>query len=530
MLCPSCTQAAPDGALDCPNCGIVFAKWQRRTRERPLPPSPPLPPPTKTTAGAGARAVRVLAIALAGAALLVGGYWWVEIRPRMKRLEDPYWGIEPGKARAASAEVVRGRPVDRELKLPGSPSGIAVNGRELIIANRIDPWGFLRLTRDGDEFAIQQVPVVEEVYSQKIQFGGVTWNGANYVSTASGAWFGLKTPLLFTIHDPKTLRIVRTAAAPDDIGCLVWDGSGYWAATRKNTVDEAKPAHLYRFDASFAETERFDSPIPGCQGMAWDGRYLWLADVFDDAIVVLDPRVSPPELVDRRVVPFDYLSGLAFAGKELWVAETDDNRLHRVSPPLLAEWRAGKEAPLLASLSDSSPRASAPAASGEEIEILLQQLRDGHWATRSQAERKLDELGVPVPYDREQESSPDTGPEDTEVLDWWAEIRDGTIVASWRLHFGEALFSEEEETAGVISMPLFVRYEVSVEGGTLEKEIERTFDAPHAGTVEMDDVELASGLGPGEYTIGMFIHVQYVRPDGTPQILNSSVIPLHVAQ
>ncbi|HSN68829.1 MAG TPA: hypothetical protein VLV48_06270, partial [Thermoanaerobaculia bacterium] len=479
-----------------------------RTRERPLPPSAASPGPRSTGGGRSApttpvrtRAPRLLPIAivsLLGAALLVGSYWWVEIRPRMKRLDDPWWGIEPTDPETVEAERISGRPVDRQLQLPGSPSGIAVNGNEIVIANRAEPWGFLRLRRDGDEFAIQQVPIIEEVYSQKMQFGGVTWNGTNYVSTVSGSWFGQKRPLLFSIHDAKTLRVLRAVPGPDDVGCLVWDGEGYWAATRKNTADEDAPQHLYRFDASLREIARHPSPIPGCQGMAWDGTYLWLADVFGDSIVVLDPREDPPAEIERRATPFSYLSGLAFAGKELWVAEYDDNRMHRVSPQLLAEWRAGKGEPSLAAMT------------GGLVEI-----------RSMEAPKKA--------LDSREESFPDTGPEDADLLGWSAEIRDGEIVASWRLHFGEELFEQEAETTGVISMPLFVRYQISVEGGTLEEKIEETYDAPHPGTVEKSDVVLASGVGPGTYRVDLFIHVQYVKADGTPHILNQSVFPLEVS-
>src|SRR5271170_2936397 len=35
MECPNCRAAAPDGAADCPACGLIFAKWaERSARER----------------------------------------------------------------------------------------------------------------------------------------------------------------------------------------------------------------------------------------------------------------------------------------------------------------------------------------------------------------------------------------------------------------------------------------------------------------------------------------------------------------
>ena len=30
MKCPSCGAAAPDGAAECPACGLIFAKWRER--------------------------------------------------------------------------------------------------------------------------------------------------------------------------------------------------------------------------------------------------------------------------------------------------------------------------------------------------------------------------------------------------------------------------------------------------------------------------------------------------------------------
>ena len=35
MKCPNCAVPAPHGALECPSCGLVFAKWEaRRNKEK----------------------------------------------------------------------------------------------------------------------------------------------------------------------------------------------------------------------------------------------------------------------------------------------------------------------------------------------------------------------------------------------------------------------------------------------------------------------------------------------------------------
>lgn len=537
-VCPSCGAALRQGAQECPRCGVIPSKWRGATRERPLPAAAPRPAPPPRPSPAARKATRraprfllLAGIAIAVAAAGVGGWWWVEIRPRMKRLEDPYWGAAPSRGKSIEAKLVRGRPVDLELALPGGPIGMAANGSEIVVANREDPWGFIRLRRtDTREFTVETIPVVEEEYGQKVGFSGVAWNGESYVSTASGSWFAGQPGLRFTVHDARTLRLQRLAPAPPDLGCLTWDGRGYWGATRANTADSGEPRHLYRFDAGFRETARFPSPAAGCQGMAWDGRYLWMVDVFSDEVIVLDPRQDPPSVVERRETPFSYLAGIAFVGDELWLAEYDRNRMHRVSPQLLADWRGGREPGRLLASAAGAPPGRVPAeVSSEEIAELERSLRAEGWGERMRARNRLRELGLPATYDRQQESSPDTGPEEADCLDWWAEMRGDDLYASWRLHFGDALFnSGGEATAGPMTIPLFVRYEISVSGGTLTDEIEREFDVTAPGTLAMDDVLLASNLGAGEYSIGLFIHVQYVRPDGTPHILNQSVVPLSV--
>ncbi len=34
MECPSCGKTAPAGAAECPACGVVFAKWEKREKDR----------------------------------------------------------------------------------------------------------------------------------------------------------------------------------------------------------------------------------------------------------------------------------------------------------------------------------------------------------------------------------------------------------------------------------------------------------------------------------------------------------------
>ncbi|HUP66286.1 MAG TPA: hypothetical protein VM557_13500 [Thermoanaerobaculia bacterium] len=469
--------------------------------------------------------------------LAVGSWWWIEIRPRLQRIEGGYRAVSP--MRAGTLRFQGGSaPFDQVLELPGSPIGLATRGEEMLIANRSDPWGFLRLRRRGEKVAAEKIPVLESSYGQKVGFDGVTWNGELYVATTRGDALGVRSARVFTLHDAETLQIVDVIPADADSYCLAWDGQGYWTATRKNTTDEDRPQWLTRLGRDFERKGRYPSPAAGCQGLAWDGEYLWMVDVFSDSVYIFDPAGGEPKMIERRRLPLEYLSGVAVTGNEVWFAEYGDDRLHRVAPRLIAEWRGGRGIggrSVAASAAAGWPsglmsaeRSPALEATSGEIDTLHQQLRSDDWAIRMQAKRRLGELGLPAGYDREQDSSAERGPEDTEVLDWEAEIRGDSLYASWRLHFGEQLFSDQSSAGNeMISMPLFVRYEVSVEGGSIEKEIERVFDAS-PGEVTMNGVELASNLGPGTYRISLFMHVQYIGSDGGVKILNHSGPSLEV--
>lgn len=532
MLCPACGKPVEEAASECRHCGVIPSRWRGSERKppRPSPTVPASPPVPKSPPRLSISILRPVAIGLVLTVAIVGGWWWVEIRPRMKRIEDPYWGSGPSRASTLSFER-SSAPFDRSVELPCPPIGIAFNGSEMLVANRSDPWGFLRIVPEGrDELRVQKVSVVEPEYSQKVGFDAVTWNGSTWVGLSqTGAFTGGETGS-FTIHDPKTLRVTETHAAPPDIGCFAWDGTGYWAATRNNTADSGEPRRLHRLDSRFRVERTVTSPLVGCQGMAWDGTHLLMVDVFDDDIVIVDVANDEPRVVRREDTGLEYLSGIADANGEIWVAEYGGNRLHRVAPRLAGMWRGSGPSSVGSGAFAASmiPSPSAREAGQGEIAELQGQLRADHWAERMRAGSRLEELGAPVNYDREQNSFPDTGAEDVDVLDWWAEFDGDSIRASWRVHFGDQLISSRSETTdGPVSMPLFARYEVSVSGGDLDEPIELEYEG-HAGENRMDDVLLARGLSPGSYTIGLFFHVQYVRPDGTPHILNHSMAPLTV--
>jgi len=114
------------------------------------------------------------------------------------------------------------------------------------------------------------------------------------------------------------------------------------------------------------------------------------------------------------------------------------------------------------------------------------------------------------------------------VIRFSAEISSNAIFASWKIFFGEDLFSSlAENEEGVISFPTFAKYTFTVSGGSLSAPIIKTYDAVSGENTE-ENVTFAEDLGPGVYSIALFIHVQYVDPEGTNRILNNSVPSLEV--
>lgn len=542
--CPACGREVPEVASECPYCGVIFGKWRDRPERSRRPPAAPPPTPGPSPrpaaappAGRRSSSLRAVVLAVVGLAVVVGVAWWQEVGP---------FGTSPGSLRDP-ARPIRGDEVrltedpvsdfDRWGQLPAGPQGLAWTGTDLLVGSRDDPWGFLRLT-PGEEgaFFLVTVPVIEPVYRQTVELRTVTWNGREVVAYTDGGWFQENDHQVFTVHDPETLQVVAHHPAPPLLGCLTWDGRGYWAATRRNTRDSGEPAYLYRLSPTFQVLDRMEPPGLGCQGLAWDGELLWFVDVFDESISLLDPASSPPRLVQRYVTRFNYLSGIAFDGEHIWVSEYGDDRLYRLNPRLAQAWRqpggGGKAWAARRRPAEAAP--AAPGDSGQEgtdVAELRRKLRSDDWSERMQAEMELERRGLAVDYARDHNQFPDPeGPEVMEIYDWAVELRDDTLYGSWHLYFGEGLFpAAEREQTGPVQLPLFVRYAVTVEGGSLSSPIEREYDA-EPGDNRRSEVELASGLGPGTYQVSLFLHVQYVKPDGGGQILNRSAMTLEVGR
>lgn len=547
-LCPKCGQSLDAGAVECAFCGIVLAKWRAAERTPPAelepganafpeagrasatePPAiqypgvPPAPPPSKK--------LLPWVIALLSALFIVvvvacgGLYWLWKTKPWEKYAQKVVERAVEKVGQELLGRAEEEGPFDLTIPLEGDPLSLAWRPGELVAGNRVDPWGFLRMKVAGPgKFSISEAPVTDAVYGQKIgNPWGLTWNGQHFVAYFAGSWVQ-KPGYVFTLHHPETLKILSSVAAPAHLGALVWDGQGYWAATRKNTEDAPEPAYLYRLDADFRVTAQYPPPAVGCQGLAWDGEHLWFADVFTDSLFVLEVSGPEPQVLVKKRLPFTYVSGVAFDGERIWVCEYGEKRLRRMSVPLQMAMKQGLAEPPAEEVFEVSQAVPTTGASAEEVAALRAKLRSEDSLERNSATFALERMGLQPDYARDDNAFPSgEDPEAAEMLRLEAEIRDGELYAAWTTHFGADLFSNNTPSAASsgFSMPTFARYTVSVEGEGLPQKIEKEFDAK-PGTSRQEWTLMATGLGPGSYRVSVFIFVQFVDKAGGNRILNNS--------
>jgi hypothetical protein len=520
MQCPSCHAVVAEGIEECPSCGVIFAKWRGvRPRTASGTQAVPAVKPEVQAAKTGSKlpVFIIILLVVVGGAILSIGYFAFRGASEIGLVS----GIGESKNRLRRLDSTNAH-YDVVYQLPGSPQGIATNGRELMIGNRRDPWGAIRVRRDGRTFKADPVPIIEPVYNQKMNVTTLTWNGTNYVGYTRAAWFEqAKEGNVFTIHDPETMRVLRRHPAPD-VGCIAWDGTGYWASSRRNTRDADEPAILYRLDRNFEIVARHEPPAVGCQGLAWDGKYLWFADVFDDGIFVLDVSGGTPKVVHREYSGMEYLSGVVFFERQIWITEYDDDRLHRIKPATRMAWTGEAPAEILASAVQTAPVEG----SEEDLAKLREDLRSDDSSVRLHAEMELDRRGAPVDYDRDRNSFAKRPPDDAEVTDWSIELRGDGLYGDWSFWFGPDVLVKREQTSSIVTIPQFARYTITVrrpDGSEIEKEFEAV-----AGENVMNDVLLDDARASGEYRVSVFIHVQYVTAEGTARILNNSSTSLEV--
>jgi hypothetical protein len=241
--------------------------------------------------------------------------------------------------------LVRGTTPDFPyvIDVNAKPDGMTWNGQQLIFSNRVSPWGVVRITPlENGQYRKTSIPVVEKDYQQQVSIQGIAWNGTSYVALTSGDWFQSEHEKVFVELDPLTFQITRVLArAPEYAQCIAWDGINYWAGTRLHTADQKGRSVLYKFDVNLKTVAEFEGAGVGCQGMTWDGKYLWWGDVFSDTITlynISNTTAKSPVIVHQYKLSINQQSGIAFDGKDIWFGDYKKQQLVRLNQELYFDW------------------------------------------------------------------------------------------------------------------------------------------------------------------------------------------------
>lgn len=141
----------------------------------------------------------------------------------------------------------------------------------------------------------------------------------------------------------------------------------------------------------------------------------------------------------------------------------------------------------------------------------------------------LKQANAPVTFDWKKNSFE---PEETKFK--WQEVeceyKNGRIVTAGKIYLGRDVvegFSRPQTSDTPI--PMFARYTFRVKGGTLVEPIEKIVEVERrAGEHSWNGLEVASGLGKGEYDVELLLHAQTVMPDGAPMSMTAGWVSMTV--
>ena len=472
MTCPSCKRDVEATAIDCPWCGVVLSKARERldADHGNGPPTPTIwvespPPPEESAWG---RIVFVLIV------LAAVGWWIVK-----KATYDPYYGRAPRAIETFSMVVTEDSDFDIRGILPFPPNTAAWNGLQMFVANRDPDGGVGLLTPDGaSAFHGDWIPIVAPETGEDLILRAATWNGETWIGYAEGHWFD-RDGWVFTIHDRNTLAVSRIVPAPPLLGCLTWDGSRYWAATRKTSKYAEEDVFLYTIDQEFKIQKKSEPPAWGCQGLAWDGALLWMADSFDGAVHLIN--VGGERVVTSYPTGFSDIGGLVWDDRNIWVLDAKGKKILRLNPRLRSLWTSSSAG---TGLAPSDP----VAVDMLELDLLRTQLRSDDEAERNRATNRLRILGLPVPYARVES----VGSEDQVLLkSLVVEARGALVEATWHATFSAQFLGSQDGCC---------TYSLSISGGALPRPVVKLYEARTGDNIERG-ILLARELGPGEYWI-----------------------------
>ncbi len=159
----------------------------------------------------------------------------------------------------------------------------------------------------------------------------------------------------------------------------------------------------------------------------------------------------------------------------------------------------------------------------EAAEALTAMLRDSAQKSDSGIRSALGKLGAPVTYARTKNVFLPISEDNIGYIEFSAETRGDALYSSGKIYVGrDVIAGLSKRQLSPIRLPTFVKYTIKVKGGGLGQPVEQTFDVRSDGEHAWDNVMIVSGIGPGKYSVTLFLHAQFVKEDGAGQILNNN--------
>jgi hypothetical protein len=429
--------------------------------------------------------------------------------------------------------------------------GLTWDGQNLLLSYRRSPWGLVRLTPlENGQFRKKTIPVVDQQYSQQVSFQGISWNGTSLIAISNGDAFQSIHRKVFVELDASTYKISRVIGeAPEHAHCMAWDGKNYWAGTRLNDANQQGQSVLYKFDQDLKLVDSYVGAGTGCQGMEWDGKFLWWGDAFTNTVTLfnIDNHSSTAPAVMHQYSPsIKQQAGITYDGKNIWFADAANHQLNILHQGIYFDWLGGdyeinNHAQLKTpehSVSHQSADVSVDTLiepllqgnisvvdvagyvdtlrteySNEEIRQLLNKAREKivDETTINVLDQAIAELVARgnIDYQYEEQIEDDS----VRIKYFSTAVENGQLVASWKVIAGQDIVSgidapRPQQIPDTYDFYTFIHYTININNLDTGENIELDYEF-FDNEDERNDVLLLPNIKSAEYQINVDINAQY---------------------
>ncbi|MCY3414051.1 MAG: fibronectin type III domain-containing protein [Candidatus Heimdallarchaeota archaeon] len=198
------------------------------------------------------------------------------------------------------------------------PRGLAFDGSNLWMVD--NGAGNIK---EIDPYSGSQISSFSAPYSSPF---GLAWNKGTLIHTSGNPGGGFPSRYYELSTSGSTVDMFDINALVGSVTGVAFDGTNHiWAASwTDHTIDKIN------LDTQ-TSVESFALPTIYPQGLAFDGKYLWLAESEFGSVMVLDP--SDGSLVYQFDVPTTIPTGIEISGDKLWVADYVTSKIHYMKIP-----------------------------------------------------------------------------------------------------------------------------------------------------------------------------------------------------